>query len=321
MNFYEVLGLDKSATQDEIKAAFRAKAFQYHPDRNQNNPEAEIKFKDINQAYEVLGDPEKRSKYDNQSRVRRSMPGNFVSPEDMFADLFGGFVTNVKRTVTPRYSTNIKLTLAETLQDQEKNILINVRNKCDKCLGTAVGKSERCNKCNGNGCHLCNGLGIKYPPCDKCNGIGFSETPKEIKITIPKGLFSNTQLQTNTPHGTVVINIIVEQPENIKFGANGRVIMDVSIPYHVAVLGGVYQIQMIEGDNIKVKFPQLKNNNQLIKIKGKGLYAGPNASERGDLYLSPTVQIPENITEEHKTIIEQLANLYNREESNNESTI
>ena len=319
MNFYEVLGVNQSATQDEIKAAFREKAFKYHPDRNQNNPEAEIKFKELNQAYEILGDPEKKLKYDNQTKFKHSMPRNFVSPEDMFADLFGGFVTNVKRTVTPRFSTNIKLTLADTLQDQEKNILINVRNKCDKCLGTAVGKSERCSKCVGNGCQLCNGLGIKYPPCDKCNGIGFSETPKEIKITIPKGLFTNTQLQTNTPHGTVLVNINVEHPDNIKFGGNGKIIMDISIPYHIAVLGGIHPIQMIDGEKIKVKFPPLKNN-QLIKIKGKGLYAGPSASERGDLFLSPIVQIPENITDEHKTIIEQLANLYTREESNNEST-
>lgn len=320
MNFYEVLGVNQSSTQDEIKAAFREKAFEYHPDRNQNNAEAEIKFKKLNEAYEVLGDPEKRSKYDSQTRFRHSMSGNFVSPEDMFADLFGGFVTKVKKTVTPRYSTNIKLTLADTLQDQEKNILINVRNKCEKCFGTAVGKSERCRKCNGNGCQNCNNLGIKYPPCEKCNGIGFSETPKEIKITIPKGLFSNTQLQTNTPHGTVLVNITVEHPENIKFGANGRIIMDVSIPYHIAVLGGIHPIQMIDGEKIKVKFPSLKNN-QLIKIKGKGLYTGPNTNERGDLFLSPNVQIPENITEEHKTIIEQLANICNREESNNESTI
>ena len=320
MNFYDILGVSQTATQDEIKAAFRAKAMQYHPDRNPNNSEAEAKFKEVNAAYEVLSDPDKRIKYD-QARYRTPMPRNFVSPEDMFADLFGGFVTKVRHATNPRYKTTISLTLAETLKEQEKAIWINLRTKCNKCFGTAVGKGERCVGCNGAGCQICGGLGVRYPACDKCNGVGFSEEAKEVKINIPKGIFANTQLQTSTQYGMVLVGINVEYPENIKMGANGRLVMDVAVPYHIAVLGGIHSIQSIEGDKIKVKFPALSNNNQLIKIKGKGLYGGPNANERGDLFLATHVEIPNNITEQHKTIIEQLANLYNREESNNESTI
>lgn len=323
MNFYEVLGIKQEASQEEIKTAFRTNALKYHPDRNPNNPEAEAKFKEISAAYEVLGDSEKRTKYDQSIMHRPRRQRNFVSPEDMFADLFGGFTvnTNFRHVNIPRFKTNITLTLAETLQEQEKKIHINLKNKCNKCYGTAVGKGERCVSCNGAGCQACNGLGVRYPACEKCNGIGFSDEVKEVKINIPKGLFTNTQLQSNTPYGAVTVNITIEYPENVKLGAHGRLIMNVAIPYHIAVLGGIYPITMIEGDKIKVKFPPIKNTIQLVKIKGKGVYAGPSSSERGDLFLSPYVDIPENISNEYKTIVEQLANLYTREVPNNESTI
>lgn len=322
MNFYEVLGIKQNATPEEIKAAFRTNALKYHPDRNQNNPDAEAKFKEINAAYEVLGDADKRSTYD-QSLQRPHRQRNFVTPEDMFADLFGGFAphANVRHVTIPRFKTNISLSLAETLKEQEKLINVTLKNKCTKCFGTAVGKGERCISCNGMGCQACGGLGVRYPACEKCNGVGFSDEIKEVKINLPKGLFTNTQLQTNTPYGFIAININVEYPENIKLGANGRLIMNVAIPYHVALLGGVHPVSMIEGDKIKVKFPPMKNNDQLIKIKSKGVYTGPSSNERGDLFLAPYVDIPNNISEEHKTIVEQLAKLYSREESNNESTI
>lgn len=321
MNFYEVLGIKQDATQEDIKAAFRTNALKYHPDRNQNNPEAEAKFKEINAAYEVLGDAEIRSKYD-QSLQRPHRRRTVVTPEDMFADLFGGFAphANIRHVTIPRFKTNISLSLAETLQEQEKLINLTLKNKCTKCFGTTVGKGERCISCNGMGCQACGGLGIRYPACEKCNGVGFSDEIKEVKINLPKGLFTNTQLQTNTPYGFVVVNVTVEYPENIKLGANGRLIVNVAIPYHIALLGGVHPVLMIEGDIIKVKFPPMKNNDQLIKIKGKGVYAGPSSNDRGDLFLAPYVDIPNNISEEHKTIVEQLAKLYSREVPNNEST-
>lgn len=315
MNFYEVLELKQNATQEEIKAAFRAKAMLYHPDRNPNNKEAEDKFKTINAAYEVLSNPQKRSKYDRQQNKSHDFFANgFPSTEDMFSTLFGNFTTI--RNV-PRHQTNVSLKLSETLQNQEKTVFVTLKHKCSKCLGTAVGKGERCKSCKGNGCNNCGGLGVDYMPCDLCNGSGFSAEQKEVKINIPKGLFSNTQLSMNTPYGALIANITVDYPKNIKLGAGGRLIMDVPIPYHIAIIGGIHPISMIEGGTVNVKFPPLTNNDQLIKIKGKGLYSGPSSTERGDLFLSPFIEIPENITEEYKTIVEQLAKLYGREESNN----
>jgi molecular chaperone DnaJ len=316
MNFYDILGIKQTSSQEEVKTAFRAKALQYHPDRNPNNKQAEETFKEVNAAYEILGDPQKRSRYDEQLNQSTSFRRQrFTSPEEMFASLFGNFPTAASINI-PRHQTNVTLTLAETLKNQEKIAAISLKSKCSKCLGTAIGKGERCKTCQGNGCNTCGGLGICYPKCDLCNGAGFFAEQKEVKIEIPKGLFSKTQLSVNTQYGVVLVNITIQSPENIKLGAGGRLIMNVPIPYHIAILGGTYPVTMIEGSAVNVKFPPLTKNEQLIKIKGKGLYAGPNAQERGDLFLSTFIAIPENISEEYKTIVDQLANLYSREESN-----
>lgn len=319
VNFYDLLGVNNNATQDEIKAAFRAKALQYHPDRNQNNPEAEAKFKQVNAAYETLGSTEKRQVYDQQQTRKRKASTNFVHPDIMFNDLFGS--TPIRQKEPIPHKASVTISLSETLAEHERFVHIAIKTKCSKCYGTAVGKGGRCTTCGGHGCNMCSGTGIRYAPCEQCKGAGLTEDFKEVKITIPKGIFSNTQLQSNTPYGPVVTSVSVNYPENIKLGAEGRLVMNVGIPYHVAVLGGTHKIGLIEGGEISVKFPPLKNEKQMIRIKGKGLYSSPIVNERGDLFVSTHIEFPENISEEHKTIVEQLANLYSREVSNNESTI
>ena len=319
MNFYNILGVEPNATQDEIKIAYRATAFKHHPDRNPNNPSAEEKFKEINAAYEVLSNPEKRSQYDRTSKKKTNQE-KFVSPEDMFSDLFGVNNNSQRQNVLYRHRANVTISLADTLVDQEKTVSINMRNKCIKCLGTCVGKGGRCTGCAGNGCIECGNTGVKYLPCDSCKGTGGGLESKQVKINIPKGMISNTQLQSNTPFGGVVTSVTVTYPDNVKLGAGGRLIMDVAIPYHIAVLGGVHKISCFDGSKISVKFPPIKSTNQMIKIKGKGVYSSPYESERGDLFLMPHVEIPDTISDEFKTIIEQLSNLYTREVSNNEST-
>lgn len=326
MNLYTILGISPDATGEEIKVAYRAKAFQYHPDRNPGNTEAEKIFKDINTAYEVLSNQDKRAMYDQKHRPRHE---NFVKPEDMFTELFGGAINiNFQQQRSsinfPRYKAAINLSLAETLQPQEKFVPVQLRKPCEGCKGTAVEKKPvRCDVCGGSGtmlgtmCPTCSGQGFLYKPCGGCAGKGFSETTKDIKITIPKGIPSNTKLQSNTPEGILITAITVNYPENIKLGATGRLIMSVPVPYHVAALGGNYPVAMIDGTSITVKFPPLQDG-QMIKIKEKGVYAGPTSEERGDLFLSPRVAIPTNISDEHKTIIEQLATLYSREVTPNE---
>ena len=331
MNFYEILGVDKNASAEDIKKAFRVKALEYHPDRNPDNPEAEKKFKEINAAYEVLSDVQKKQTYDyslNNPGVNSQGQRQWMNPEEIFADLFGRMNNNSdpnpfhpfqnfnKRVHRQIFQTIIPLTVAETLQAQEKIVVINVRKICEKCHGTAVANTpERCSNCKGNGCGACNNSGTVYKTCSACEGKGAAENKKEVRVNIPRGVFSNAQMRVNTPDGMLNVSIQVNYPENIKLGDGGKLIQEIFIPYHLAMLGGNYSITTFDGANLKLKIPPISQG-QMIKIKGKGLYNGHLLNERSDLYLVPKIKIPENISEKHKTILEELAKLYETEENN-----
>lgn len=324
MNFYQTLEVSPTASQEEIKKAFRSLALKYHPDRNPDNPEAEKKFKEINAAYEVLSDPQKRSQYDAPPKQQANRP--FTNPQDIFVDLFGQFngLHNPFNAIPrkPKYFANVSLKLAETLTDKQQKIFFNGKKPCKTCKGTAVlSHAERCSVCGGSGvnqkktCNNCEGLGITYKPCVDCQGTGGKEEQMEVLINLPKGLINNCQMQVAGPAGPITVNITVEYPEDTKLGSDGKLIKKIGIPYHIAVLGGTYPVELIEGGNISVKFPSLQIG-KLIKIKNKGLHPGPNTSERGDLFLKPYVSVPklEDLTQEHKTIIENLATIHNNQE-------
>jgi molecular chaperone DnaJ len=323
MNFYETLGVSPTASQEEIKKAYRTLALKYHPDRNPNNSESEKKFKEINAAYEVLSDPQKRNQYDSPTQQPNR---TFVNPQDMFADLFGNFNNfhNPFNAIPrrPRYSANVSLKLTDTLQPKQEKIIFTAKKPCKSCKGTTISShAERCEVCKGTGtaadrqppknCDGCGGHGSIYKPCGDCKGSGDKEEQQELLINLPRGLINNCQMQVNGSVEPITVNISVEYPEDIKLGADGRLIKEIGIPYHVAVLGGTQSVKMIESDSVSVKFPPLQIG-KLIKIKNKGLYPGPNAPERGDLFLKPYVAVPklEELSEEHKTIIEKLATLH-----------
>ena len=327
MNYYEILGINKNATAEEIKKSFRAKALEYHPDRNPDNPEAEKKFKEVNNAYETLSDTQKKQAYD-QSLDNKNPNFNgqkpWMNPEDIFSDLFGNFNNghpfdpfgNFRRRTVPRmqFSAEINISLFETLQAQEKIITLLLKKPCDSCHGTAVEATPiRCENCKGSGCQNCSNTGTTYKQCNKCNGKGATDSQKEVRINIPRGIFSNTQMQVNIPEGILIVKINVNYPENIKLGDNGKVIQEIYVPYHLLILGGIQNIETFEGTTLKVKIPP-NANNQMIKIKNKGLYNGPTATERNDLFLSLKIKFPTNISEKHKTMLEELAKLYDTEE-------
>lgn len=308
MNFYETLEVPLQATQEEIKKAYRALAFKYHPDHNPNNPTAELKFKEINAAYEVLGDPQKRIQYDRQ-RTAPTNTGNrrpFKHPEDMFNDLFSGFKPGIK---TSRFLANLTINLVETLQAQEHVVPVVLRKRCIKCGGTSVAGTQRCVSCKGGGCNLCENIGLVSKLCVDCGGKGYHEESKEVRVNIPRGVMSNVKIETQIPEGILTTTIHVVFPEGVRLGAEGRLLKETYIPYHVAILGGNYPVEMIDGKQITVKFPPLKNG-QMIKIKERGLYPIPTSKERGDLFLIPQIEIPQEVTPEHKTIVEELAKLY-----------
>lgn len=221
--YYKVLGLEKGASDAEIKKAFKKLAMKYHPDRNPDNKEAEEKFKEINEAYQVLSDPEKKSRYDqfgttdfNGGFGGGGFGGGFDFSDlgDIFGDIFGGFGGARRNPNAPRKGADIETTINLSFEDAvfgvEKEISITKNEKCEDCGGSGAkaGTSPKtCDKCSGTGkvtmqrntafgsfatqttCDKCNGKGkIIETPCQKCRGTGKNRTQKKITIKVPAGV-------------------------------------------------------------------------------------------------------------------------------------
>lgn len=225
-DYYEVLGLTKGASDDEIKKAFRKLAIQYHPDKNQGNAEAEEKFKEINEAYQVLSDPDKKANYDRFGTADFNGGGGFQGGFDFndmggFGDIFesffggGGFGGQRSRRRTgPEKGSDIEVSLNLTFEEAvfgaEKEIVINRSEKCETCSGTGSktgAAPSTCTKCNGAGqvrvqrntplgsfmsvntCDKCGGKGtIVEDPCPNCKGTAKERKQRKIKINIPAGV-------------------------------------------------------------------------------------------------------------------------------------
>lgn len=231
MEYYEILGVDKNASEDDIRAAFRKQAQRYHPDRNPNNKEAEEKFKQISEAYDVLGDPEKRRAYDMYGKegLRGHAQTDFsnASVQDIFehfSDIFSGdsvfgdfFGFSQQRTRGKRKGTSLRvellLDLKEAVFGSEKEIEVTLNDLCPKCNGSGAKpgtKPVECNKCRGIGeilsnqgffsirqtCPNCQGQGkVVKDKCKDCHGSGTKRTNKNIKITVPAGVENGTRLR------------------------------------------------------------------------------------------------------------------------------
>lgn len=239
-DYYEVLGLEKGASEDEIKRAFRKLAIKYHPDKNQGNKEAEEKFKEINEAYQVLSDPDKRAKYDqfgtadfNGSGFEGGFGGFDFSDiggfGDIFESFFGGGFGSSRRRNGPERGADIEYTLNLTFEEAvfgvEKEISINRYERCETCSGSGAkpGTSPKtCDKCKGSGqirvqrntplgsfvsvntCDKCGGKGkIITEPCHTCRGTGKERKHRKIKINVPAGVDSGNviPLRGHGEHG------------------------------------------------------------------------------------------------------------------------
>lgn len=228
-DFYKVLGVQKTASDDEIKKAYRKLAMEYHPDRNKDNKEAEEKFKEISEAYDTLKDPEKRANYDRFGKSgnpfggmgggagRGDFSGFGASFSDIFEDMFGGMGGGGGRANGPQRGSDVQFTLEISLEDafqgKEAKMKIPTVEACDHCKGSGAesgGAAEQCGTCSGSGrvratqgfftiertCPTCNGQGtIIKNPCKKCGGQGRMRGEKTIAVNIPAGIDDNRRIR------------------------------------------------------------------------------------------------------------------------------
>ena len=331
MDYYKTLNIDKKATQDEIKKAYRKLAIKYHPDKNQGNKEAEEKFKEISEAYEVLSDPKKREEYDTYGSVGS---GPRLDPNDIFKDFFGraggfgGFNpfgdifgngnrhsnTNYKDMPQAGKDVYIKLniSLKEAYYGVSKDITVKEYTICNKCNGDG-GTTEKCKKCNGTGmfvqrsgftimqttCPYCSGSGIELKDkCNICHGEGYTAKDKNVTVNIPKGSFSGLKLKLSN-NGYPGKNsgpsgnafIIIEVSDDDKFNRHQNDLITTFGIKYSDILFGAKKDINIFDTIVSFNIPKMYDITEPIYIENKG-FKDLKSNNYGKLIICLQLDLP-----------------------------
>ena len=344
-DYYEVLGVDKSASEDEIKSAFRKLAKKYHPDVCKE-PDAAEKFKEAQEAYAVLSDKEKRAKYDQYGhQAFDGMNGgagyDFSGFDfsdimgDLFGDGFSSFFGGRSNRQTRGADTlkRVNLTFNEAVFGCKKTFNIDVMDNCPSCNGNG-GKGEQvCSKCHGSGtisaeqrtlfgtfltkttCDMCNGKGKTYKEvCSECRGKGRIKKNKNIEVKIPAGVNTGNQLRVagmgeasrnGGENGDLYLEFYVEEHEIFK-REEFDIILNLPITITEAILGCKKDVPTINGA-VKLTIPAGTQNGEKFRLKGKGI-ENLHSYKTGDMYVIINVIVPSKLSREQKNLIEQLNN-------------
>ena len=341
-DFYEILGVDRGASDDDIKKSYRKLAMKHHPDRNQGNPESEKKFKETSAAYEILKDPQKRAAYDQYGHdaFRQGGAGGGQGFGDFgggFSDIFeeffgGGFGGSSTRQRGPSRGSDLRYNMAIPLRDafsgKKTEIKIPGYTECETCSSTgSKDKSgpSTCSTCEGHGkvrstsgffsverpCPTCGGEGSSIKnPCLKCSGTGQIKKQKTISVTIPAGVDTGTRIRITGEGepgqrgaGNGDLYIFVEVQKDTLFEREEEnLFCQIPISIITAVLGGEIQVPTIEGKKAILKIPAGTQSETQFRIRGKGMSI-LRQSRNGDLYVEVGVEIPVNLTTKQKSIL------------------
>ncbi len=342
-DYYEILGVPRNASDEEIKKAFRKLAFKYHPDHNKE-PNAAEKFKEINEAYEVLSDARKRANYDRYGRAATlDWSGfdefNFGGLGDIFDAFFGAATATQQRA--PRKGNNLKADLTISFEEAvfgaDKQIELWRIESCTMChgLGSKPGTNpEKCPNCDGRGevrrvqqgvfgrftyattCPRCHGEGsVIINPCPQCKGTGKVKVKRMLTVTIPPGVYETYQLllpnqgdagEYGGPPGDVLIALSIK-PHHLFTRKGYDIVYELPINFAQAALGDSITIPTIDGDVI-LKIPAGTQNGTVFRIKGKGV-PHLNKKGRGDQVVIVKVVTPQSITARQRQLFEELAKL------------
>lgn len=339
-DYYEILSVSRNAGEEEIKQAYRKLAMRYHPDRNPGDAEAELKFKEAAEAYEVLRDPEKRARYDRfgHAGVGGAAGGGFGSTEDIFAhfsDIFGdlfGFSSHMgggpraEAGADLRY--NLKISFAQAAHGDEISLELPKHVSCPDCKGSgsADGKIENCRQCRGTGqvrrnqgffqiampCPACHGTGQNIShPCPRCRGAGQVADTREILVRIPAGVDNGTRLRVRNegepgihggPPGDLYVVLTVEpDPRWQRHGAD--LIYHKEISFVQAALGHKVEVPGIDGD-LSLDIPKGVQSGALLRISGQGMSI-PGRKTRGDMLVEVKVLTPVNLTQRQEELLRE----------------
>ena len=354
-DYYDVLGVPKGSEADAIKKAYRTKAKELHPDRNSDNPNAESQFKEVNEAYEVLKDADKKAAYDRYGHAafeggggQGFGGGDFSSAfSDVFDDLFGDFMGGGRggrkqqsRGSDLRY--NLSISLEEAFAGLQKTINIPSAVMCGSCNGTgAAGGSSptTCPTCSGLGkvratqgfftversCPTCSGVGqIIKNPCSSCGGQGTQKKDKALSVNVPPGVETGTRIRLagegeTAPRGGVSgdLYIFIEVSKHKIFERDGlNLFCRVPVSMAKASLGGEVEVPTIDGGRSRVRIPAGSQSGRQMRLKGKGMPA-IKTNQKGDMFIEMAVETPVNLTAKQKELLQEFEEL---SEDNNPET-
>ncbi len=340
-DYYEVLGVDRGADADAVKKAYRKLAMQFHPDRNPGDTEAEARFKEAAEAYEVLKDKSKKAAYDRFGHAAFEAAGrpggaggfDFASGfSDIFDEVFGDFMggrpgrRNAGRGADLRY--NLEISLEDAFHGHSVEIRVPTSISCDDCKGSGAEGGARptaCGTCGGHGkvrsqqgfftiertCPVCGGHGqVIDKPCKSCGGQGRVHKEKTLSVAIPAGVDDGTRIRLanegeagvrGAPAGDLYIFLQI-RPHDLFEREGSDIFCRVPIPMVTAALGGTVDVPTIDGTAAKVSVPEGAQTGQQFRLRGKGMSV-LNGKGRGDMYIETTVETPVHLTRKQKELL------------------
>ena len=341
-DYYEVLGVDKNTDDKDIKKAYRRVAMKYHPDRNPDDPDADHKFKEATEAYDILMDAEKRAAYDRfgHAGVDPSMGGGGGgggggNVSDIFGDVFGDICGGGggRGRGGPQRGSDLRYTLDITLEDAVKGTTVEIRvpslSACEKCDGSGAKKGSSpvtCGTCGGAGqvrmqqglfqvqqtCPTCRGRGKTITdPCNACHGQGRVEKTRTLSVKVPPGVDTGDRIRLSGegeagpdggPPGDLFVQMSVRQ-HNI-FERDGKnLYCEVPITFVAAALGGELEVPTLDG-RVKLKIPAETQTGKLFRLRGKGVKPVRGGTV-GDLLCRAVVETPVKLNKRQKALLEQ----------------
>ncbi len=343
-DFYELLGVDRSAKASELKGAYRKLAMKHHPDRNPNDAEAERKFKEVSEAYDVLRDDDKRAAYDRYGHAafegaaaHASGGGGFDFSggfADIFDEMFGDFGGGRGRRQANVHGADLRYNLDVTLEDafagKQTRVRVNTSVSCETCQGSGAESGSApvaCPSCHGAGkiraqqgfftversCPTCHGAGrVIDNPCRACAGAGRVEREKTLAVNIPSGVEDGTRIRVSGEGEAGLrggppgdLYIFVSiKPHRFFVRESADIHCRVPIPMTTAVLGGTLEVPTIDGKRARVNVPAGTQTGQQFRLRSKGMSV-LRSSARGDMYVQAQVETPVNLTKQQRELLRQ----------------
>jgi molecular chaperone DnaJ len=341
-DYYEVLGVNKDASEDDVKKAYRKLAMKWHPDRNPDNPKAEEHFKEAKEAYEILSDSQKRAAYDQfgHAGVDPSAAGagagaaGFGGFADAFGDIFGDIFgggrgrSSVYRGADLRY--NLEVSLEDAARGTETRIRIPALEECGTCHGSGAKPGTQpttCPTCHGHGqvrmqqgffsiqqtCPKCHGSGkIVASPCATCGGAGRIRQHKTLSVKIPAGVDEGDRIRLSG-EGEAGVNggpagdlyVVIHLKQHAVFTRDHNDLhCEMPVSYTAAALGSDIELPTLDG-YAKIKIPAGTQTGQMFRLRGKGI-KGVRSSSHGDLICHVVVETPVNLTARQKELLQEL---------------